>query len=477
MALQSPRRISKLKYTRRILDNLKSSIPGNLQIPAFKELLQIRILSSTATMDPNPHSVQPEAEVGSTAEIMEQVRQFFRSTIAVDNTDNHLELEDVTGSIRLLLNVEDIKVLVKGFVSSVLILCPEAQRPRTLEIFAGFMPFGLTIDEQGDIGAVLVETLQELRLDHHLSDGFFLHLPQAAELVEDMEFDSGYEVEADEPLAYDLPGWFRPVPFGINTSQPRSAPVYGPEVPGYQILNEMDDWVQDLHILLDGLHRVIVQFDNMIVDQSDTFDWHARWNAQQCLVEVMQDLQMVLLPERADLSLADIPILRPGLDNAERLLWKMLSPLFINVERYLVLSENWLITTDDKKFLAYASRYERARCRYFLRYLISHLNTPRLRGIQIPSYPQLEHIARPYEGEESCVICYEELPEEGEIATPPIVTYNCCKKPYHADCLLGWLFSKLPKEVMTCPMCRTELTLDFLGGEVMESKLLAMQVL
>ena len=108
-------------------------------------------------------------------------------------------------------------------------------------------------------------------------------------------------------------------------------------------------------------------------------------------------------------------------------------------------------------------------------YVISHAGTPRLRGITLGHWAQQEPLAR-LATDDDCVVCHEELPEEGEVAIPAIVTYKCCNRAFHADCLLAWLFNKIPASTMTCPMCRAELDLEFLG-EVMEMKTLELGVL
>ena len=127
----------------------------------------------------------PGAEGELRDQIRERLRRFFRDTITARATDNHLELED-TGlgedALQLMVSVEDLGDLVRNFVASLLSTCPAAEREASIEMFAFFFPAGLTIEEQGDIGAVLEESLREYQLPQALADIFFASIPTAMEI-------------------------------------------------------------------------------------------------------------------------------------------------------------------------------------------------------------------------------------------------------------------------------------------------------
>ena len=195
----------------------------------------------------------------------------------------------------------------------------------------------------------------------------------------------------DDPTVpvYDLPSWFDPTTVILRETKARPPPTYGPEIPGYQVMNELDDWLHDLYNIADGLYHVNRKFLSMANDEPDTYDRDARERAQTGLHLASNDLGLILLPVRGDLSLVNIPMIRAGLENAERILVRVLDLIFVGGETWLNLQEKWFLTTEDKKFKGYASRYERTKARYYLKYLISHLLTPRLRSITLPHWPQV----------------------------------------------------------------------------------------
>jgi hypothetical protein len=145
-------------------------------------------------------------------------------------------------------------------------------------------------------------------------------------------------------------------------------------------------------------------------------------------------------------------------------------------ERRMIAREESLLR-NGHTLEAYGSRYERTRYRYRLKSRVAGFRNERYRDMfRIPSSVQPAPIARPYETADPCAICYDALERtEGEVSCPPVVTYHCCNRPFHTDCLLGWL---LPNAhgLMTCPWCRASVSLENLG-EVLESRVRELQCL
>lgn len=167
-------------------------------------------------------------------------------------------------------------------------------------------------------------------------------------------------------------------------------------------------------------------------------------------------------------------------------------------EEYAISKETAALATRSvlARFEAIASRFERAKLRYaFLQYIDEKPSADdksdeeSLKRIDykqdlLRSYPNpdtlSEACSQPIDPDDTkCPICTDSFHEkQDEIATAAVVvSHQCCKRPFHVDCLLEWMFSQvMADKIATCPMCRAQCTASF-AGDVMEKKTLMMGVL
>ncbi len=165
-------------------------------------------------------------------------------------------------------------------------------------------------------------------------------------------------------------------------------------------------------------------------------------------------------------------------------------------EMYLIKREKDKIQGSWTDFAAYASRYERARLRYNFQHVLSEIVTPHLRGIvelnlrlitprfAVANYEKLvskspqknKSALKTQKGmrDNDCQICHDDL---AETDASRVITYQCCRRAFHVDCLLSWLLIDFHVFLRRgCPHCREELDLGFLG-QVLEVKVRALDVL
>ena len=183
----------------------------------------------------------------------------------------------------------------------------------------------------------------------------------------------------------------------------------------------------------------------------------------------MNELEKLRLPDEDNLDHAKWSSVQEKLTSAVRIIRNIQARVFEN-ERYISRQEAVLVAVGDTPhtFKARASRYERTRHRYLLKWSC--------RGeIDLPSSAQPAPEGRPYNEEDPCAICHS-APEcrEGDLDCPPIVT-GCYKKPFHTDCVLEWPFTNIERG-MTCPWCRAKVDSDFLV-KVMEARVRELQCL
>jgi hypothetical protein len=198
----------------------------------------------------------------------------------------------------------------------------------------------------------------------------------------------------------------------------------------------------------------------------------------QPLRDNIHDFDRVWFPDLPDLE--DDVALRGEVDvrifaDDETILSRIHERLF-EAERRMIAREESLLR-NGHTLEAYGSRYERTRYRYRLKSRVAGFWNERYRDMfSIPSSVQPAPIARPYETADPCAICYDALERtEGEVSCPPVVTYRCCNRPFHTDCLLGWLLPNV-HGIMTCPWCRASVSFENLG-EVLESRVRELQCL
>ncbi len=169
-------------------------------------------------------------------------------------------------------------------------------------------------------------------------------------------------------------------------------------------------------------------------------------------------------------ALQQVPTLTEACRVTESEMRLQIQRLF-RAETYVYIQEVRLLKDDNKErlllggedhFIACASEYVRSGCHKDLRKIIAGFLTPQMRQIVVPSTAQhcsLKSNNHPCDTEDPCAICYEDFAEDESL--PRTITYRCCKRPFHSECLLLWLQEKaLDRERMTCPWCRTEVDTD-----------------
>jgi hypothetical protein len=372
---------------------------------------------------------------------------------------------------------DDLQGLIESFVSGMLPPRPETQQQIAVELFTlHYIPEDLTIEEQGDLGQVFEQYLRLHRLPVELVDFFYESLPEPIDLMSPDEYEP-IPMEGLEDVVVERSSmfpWFDPTTIIVRNPARPLTPLHNPDIEGSAALREIHDLATDLSRIHSAFCDIHDQLSHMIVDMGAPDD-PLRVGAQRLLHENADDLDLVLLPDPDDISMDDdLHTLAEGLANVERIFGIIKEKVFL-AETYLVTQETLLLASGDK-FKAYASRYERSRYRDFLRWLFANCKTARLRGVFIPTSQEPAPVSRAYdESEHRCPVCFEDLPEEGELTPPPAVSFTCCNKGFHVDCLLEWSFEKLDQG-MPCPMCRKQFDLDFLGT-LMEQKVRELQCL
>ena len=368
--------------------------------------------------------------------------------------------------------------------------CSEEMYYRALAAFAEYFPVLTGGHGRRGLRAAMEHELYRRGICTSMCGPFMAALPETTreQAVGSLQNSSGIEpgnvdaefeevVDEDPMSLYDMPLWFDPYPIKDEEPPTTGVSIYGMFMADYLALNEAHNWVTDLLNLIGSLHRIAFRLLELIQDEEDVFSYPNRQIAIDYVKEAMNRLKDMLLPNDGNLRVQGPPILCQGSDVAESWVQQAASCLS-SAERYVETRETRWLQQDDVEstFKAYASRYERARYRYFLAWMLSSFKIPNLKLTTLSSTDQLEPLVRPYNEEKQCPICCEEFPCPGNVGPPIVVAHKCCRKPFHADCLLTWLFEKLPDEELQCVMCRTPLDLEFLG-EVMDARVLSMKVL
>ncbi len=144
---------------------------------------------------------------------------------------------------------------------------------------------------------------------------------------------------------------------------------------------------------------------------------------------------------------------------------------FLEGERMVIDHESAMIETGCN-FEASASRFERSKFRAWFKAKVADLRTEQGRQLfALPSSESLQAVgsvkAQPNNGPDDCSICYTNH-------AAPVFT-KCCNRAFDADCLLNWALPNV-RAGMTCPMCRANMDLEFLG-ELLEVQVKEMNVL
>jgi hypothetical protein len=358
------------------------------------------------------------------------------------------------------------------------------------------LPSVLGVEMQADIGAFLHGVIRHNGLPAFLEDVFYDNLPEALEFQdpairashqatryaetndgpaptdEAIQTDESGDASAEEDDYDDdrsrshdfyLPHWFQASLIAREDPKPPQTPFFGLEIPEAAALNQVRDLASDLVSLLETVFDFnfgLFRLSQALVIQN-TLDLYE----QSC-----DDLHGIVLPDPTKITPDNIEILAGrceelygGLLLVEAVLAQNMNQVF-HLEEALIERENELLANASTGLGGIFSRYERCRLRHELKTTIANFRTERLRQVvKLASNTQVPTTeARAHSVDEDCVICGEEFGEErGSI---PAVTYGCCQRAYHAECLLSWMFEKIDRnEEMTCPMCRSKLQLRYLG--------------
>ncbi|KAJ9609897.1 hypothetical protein H2200_006226 [Cladophialophora chaetospira] len=293
----------------------------------------------------------------------------------------------------------------------------------------------------------------------------------------DEENVSGDDTSEDEPSSLEdddtltstpvnVPIWLK---LSVITQRGPKVPrplFYDPDLRASSILNSLRNEYLDIFDLRDALGHKAVQYSKMVADMTgpysslhllslretaDIVDRMLPWDEDELSIDVVSGLSGVLKTAKAAIQ-----------DIEERL---------FKVEKYIVSQEVRLIAAGNK-FKARASRYERCRHRYHLDWLRQSRSNVTSTPLPTSTDPSKEEV-------DPCPICYESVEREDvDFACQIVAARHCCKRVFHTDCLLLWLFEKVDSEdsEMTCPWCRSEMDLDLLG-ELMEAGVRALRCL
>ncbi|KAJ9602589.1 hypothetical protein H2200_012782 [Cladophialophora chaetospira] len=182
--------------------------------------------------------------------------------------------------------------------------------------------------------------------------------------------------------------------------------------------------------------------------------------------------------EMAERVLRRLPWIEIGVEENERGVF-LVRQSVLAVETVIVASEFRLLEYGDHD-LAYMSRFERARLRYKFKQLLTRLQAPQLRdadyendvlsSMELEELPVLEiqHAV----DDDFCPICRCEVEDED---VSMVATHWCCKKAFHANCLLPWLLAP-HNQARSCPHCRQPGDLEFIG-QVLEVSTRTLKIL
>ncbi len=267
-----------------------------------------------------------------------------------------------------------------------------------------------------------------------------------------------------------IPSWFQQRPVQ-NTDFPETGPLDDEPLE----VRVLRDRVNDQDLLRYSLGDVLDVFHVMLREQLQPLDdsdglWQSAIN--QCAASEFTLYNLVPMISRSRL---DSPRILTLLSENEKQL-ELVQKGLVAVESAIAAREFHILAFEERDFLAYASRFERARLRHTFKQVFDRLRTPqlmfakdRLKSFEMEELPVLsiQHAV----ADDLCAICHCDVDEEdvSMVATP------CCRKPFHSSCLLTWLLSANNRE-RTCCYCRTPVDLNTLG-QILEVSTRAMRIL
>ena len=356
----------------------------------------------------------------------------------------------------------------------------ESERLQIIESYARSLPQFLSVEEQATLGALFEAAVRREQLPRSLLDIFWDNLPDPVELQSPVEYEPVPEEEIIQAVpVYELPPYFDPSIIVHQSPQKQQTAVLGSGTPAALI--QIRNLAADLSALQDAFLNISGRLFFLTAGRNvHENEYKIRGNS---LLDNYNKLeQFGYLPDPTEITLeggalvcSDKPTLRDEMIKLERLLSKVMENVFQS-EKFLIAQVLSLTTRNNTKFIGICLRYEMARYRHALKHTIANLSTERLRQVCIPSTNLPDTVAaRPCRGDPLCPICCQK--DEGENPPLPAVTYTCCQRAFHVDCLLSWLLLKVSSNKrMSCPMCRAEMSLEYLG-EVMTMKTVEMQCL
>jgi hypothetical protein len=280
-----------------------------------------------------------------------------------------------------------------------------------------------------------------------------------------------------------VPSWFQPLLINVQLGQPnRLEPQPESSENAYRYLEDV--LALRLHFVeVCGVYsKMNSEFSELPQSASDRLPLLESMEASS-LAAISEVLS--ILPEFLNIdSEQSIATFLRQLRETEPVL-ECIRELLHESEKYFAERERCILNANDSTFAAYASRYERTRLRCKFKQRLAGLVTPQLRnanwenGIlaRVQAGGELPVSDQHNLGDNNmCFICHDELDEN----SPALVTtHSCCLKPFHANCLLGWLLDDFSHEAglqKDCPHCRAKVNLKFLG-QVLEVKTKELDVL
>jgi hypothetical protein len=398
-------------------------------------------------------------------------RVFERDPPIPNDGRPHFVVDTPNGEAGLMFDDEVLKEMVRRFVFETVVDTPDEFRRVTVAVFSHTMPGELTLEVQSDLGDEFQNALAYQQLDPVLADDFWSFMPPAIEMMVGEGQDDG-ELEIADLEDVVVPPrriweWFEPsmaVPCKPHLNETSE---FSQTSAGAQI-RRIYEWGWDLMELQQAFSQAATKMRDMLLEIGPVAP--VTEEAVQVAAEMLENNTAALLtgqflnPSHVAAYPEQVDWYALNYAGFEAKLGYVIDRTFF-AERVLCQLEDALMPTNPLK--ASASRYERTRYRFKLLASFASLATMQLRETYsyIPTTDLPPPVFRAFDfSETKCSICLEELPEEGEIVEqPPVVSFNCCNKGFHTDCLLEWAFGKWNQD-MPCPMCRTPLGLEVLGS-------------
>ncbi|OQV02244.1 Ring finger domain-containing protein [Cladophialophora immunda] len=464
--------------------NFAITIPANLTRKEQDDFCSVFYESLTADHDRRYRlmllfrsCIPPTTDPLSNHAANDLVRDFARNTIAnLNNLDRiQTEIEQFCATIAVTRELRD--VLIVQFKWSIDNLRPDF--PLIMALFQGYMQ-----DLPSDVHPHPRDRFSHFThlLTPEMWQRIYLVRPHLAPPPELEMLPPALNFTWSDAL----PTWFEPA-LPPEPTWPEREPLHNLASEDSRMLLEACDYVYDMSSLQNALNYVTermldIVFEMQLQDPNEV----AGQNALRILQNNMDDLRGLFFLEEddtPDFSIEDVPTFHERLVNEQEIL-DQVRARNVHAERYLQETEVALLATDEK-FLRAGLRYERSKYRHYFKSAVDTLRSQRLRQVDwtedvlhSSEVDQETPVLPPFRHDDTlCPICREDLVgEDGEVAADTVVAL-CCHRPFHAQCMLSWLFQQMKNENdMSCPLCRGAMDTDFMA-DILEMEVRRMAVL